>query len=117
MNAYDFGQLINRFYQVTTNIIHEHGGMVEKLGGDEVTAFFIPAFTENHNFSRAAVKAGQVILAATGHEEAARPGRTAAPRDRHRMCFTQGQFNLLVTCFVQGHCTRTLRRPQLAADD
>ena len=73
MNAYDFGKLINRFYQVTTNIIYEHGGMVEKLVGDEVTAFFVPAFTENNNFSRAAVKAGQSILAATGHEGAGRP--------------------------------------------
>ena len=35
MNAYDFGQLINRFYQITTNIVYEHGGMVEKLVGDE----------------------------------------------------------------------------------
>ena len=67
MNAYDFGQLINRFYQVTTNIIYKHGGMVEKLVGDEVTAFFVPAFTEKNNHSRAAFKAGQAILAATGH--------------------------------------------------
>jgi adenylate cyclase len=68
MNAYDFGQIINRFYQVTTNIIYEHGGMVEKLVGDEVTAFFVPAFAENHNISRAAVVTGQAILAATGHD-------------------------------------------------
>ncbi len=67
MNAYDFGQLINRFYQVTTNIIFEHGGMVEKLVGDEITAFFVPAFTDNNNFARAAIKAGQAILTATGH--------------------------------------------------
>lgn len=67
MEAYEFGQLINHFYQVTTNIIYKHGGMVEKLVGDEVTAFFVPAFAENHNFSRAAVMAGQAILAATGH--------------------------------------------------
>ncbi len=68
MNAYDFGQLINRFYQVTTNIIYKHGGLVEKLVGDEVTAFFVPAFTDEHNYSRAAVMAGQAIIAATGHD-------------------------------------------------
>jgi adenylate cyclase len=73
MNAYEFSQLINRFYRVTTNIIFEHGGMVEKLVGDEVTAFFVPAFVENHNFSRAAVMAGQAILAATGHDKADGP--------------------------------------------
>lgn len=67
MDAYEFGQLINRFYKITTNIIFEHGGMVEKLVGDEVTAFFVPAFTEGQNYSRAAFLAGQAILAATGH--------------------------------------------------
>jgi adenylate cyclase len=73
MNAYDFGQLINRFYQVTTNIVYEHGGMVEKLVGDEITAFFAPAFTEDNNYALAAVKAGQAILQATGHEEEGKP--------------------------------------------
>jgi len=73
MNAYEFGQLIDDFYQITTNIVYAHGGMVEKLVGDEITAFFAPAFTENHNFSRAAVKAGQEILAATSHGRAGGP--------------------------------------------
>jgi adenylate cyclase len=73
MNAYEFSQLINRFYQVSTNIIYEHGGMVEKLVGDGVAAFFVPAFADGHNHSRAAITAGQAILAATGH------GRADAP--------------------------------------
>jgi len=73
MNAYEFGQLINRFYQVTTNIIYEHGGMVEKLVGDEITAFFVPAFTDNNNHARAAVMAGKAILAATGHDREGKP--------------------------------------------
>ena len=73
MTAYEFSQLIDRFYRVTTNIIYEYGGMVEKLVGDEVTAFFAPAFTEEHNFSRAAFKAGQAILKATGHEGEGEP--------------------------------------------
>jgi adenylate cyclase len=73
MDAYDFGQIINRFYKVTTNIIYEHGGMVEKLVGDEITAFFVPAFVKDHNFSRAAVRAAQAILATTGHGSAGGP--------------------------------------------
>ncbi len=73
MNAYDFGQLIDRFYQVTTNIVYEHGGMVEKLVGDEITAFFVPAFTEDQNHARAAVLAGQAILSATGHKGSGKP--------------------------------------------
>jgi len=73
MDAYEFGQLINRFYKVTTNIIYEHGGMVEKLVGDEITAFFVPAFTDNNNHARAAVMAGKAILAATGHDKEGKP--------------------------------------------
>lgn len=73
MDPYEFSQLIDRFYQVTTNIIYEHGGMVEKLVGDEITAFFPPAMAKDHNHSRAAVKAGQAILKATGHDRADGP--------------------------------------------
>jgi len=67
MSAYDYSRLIDRFYQVTSNIIYEHGGLVEKLVGDEVVAFFVPAFTSNQNHARAAILTGQAILAATGH--------------------------------------------------
>ena len=73
MKAYEYSQLIDRFYKVTTNIIYEHGGMVEKLMGDEVTAFFPPAFAENKNHARAAVMAGQAILDATGHGKSQDP--------------------------------------------
>jgi adenylate cyclase len=73
MNAYEFSLLINRFYQATTNIIYEHGGMVEKLIGDEVAAFFVPAFTDDHNHARAVVRAGQDILTALGHGTAEGP--------------------------------------------
>ena len=67
MSAREYSRLIDRFYQVTTNIVYEHGGMVEKLVGDEVVAFFVPAFTDDHNHARAAVNAAKAILAATGH--------------------------------------------------
>jgi adenylate cyclase len=73
MNPYEFSRLINRFYQVTTNLVYQHGGMVATLIGDGVAAFFVPAFTENHNYARAAVRAGQAILAATGHGRAEGP--------------------------------------------
>lgn len=67
MNAYAFGRLMNDFYRVATNIVYENGGMVEKLVGDEVVAFFVPAFTRDRNYSRAAIVAARAILAATGH--------------------------------------------------
>ena len=68
MNPYEFSRLINRFYQVTTNLVYQHGGMVATLVGDGVAAFFVPAFTEDHNYARAAVDTGRAILAATGHD-------------------------------------------------
>jgi adenylate cyclase len=73
MSAREYSRLIDRFYQVTTNSVYEHGGMVEKLIGDEVFAFFVPAFTEDHNHARAAVNAAKAILAATGHGAAQAP--------------------------------------------
>jgi adenylate cyclase len=73
MKAAEYSRLIDRFYKVTTNVIYEYGGMVEKLVGDEVAAFFVPAFTEDHNHAKAAVKAGQAILAATGHKSNREP--------------------------------------------
>jgi adenylate cyclase len=73
MKASEYSEVIDRFYRVTTNVIYEHGGMVEKLVGDEVAAFFVPAFTENNNHALAAVKAGQAILAATGHAKDKEP--------------------------------------------
>lgn len=69
MDAYEFSRLINRFYTVTTNVIYRQGGMVEKLVGDEITAFFVPAFAKEGNFARAAVRAGKAILDATGHND------------------------------------------------
>jgi adenylate cyclase len=73
MSAREFSRLIDRFYQVTTDIVYTHGGMVEKLIGDEVFAFFVPAFTDDHNHARAAFNVGKAILEATGH------GRGEAP--------------------------------------
>lgn len=67
MSAYDFSRLIARFYHVTTRAIYNHGGMVEKLIGDEVTAFFVPAFAGT-NHAKTAVTVGREILRATGHE-------------------------------------------------
>jgi adenylate cyclase len=73
MKASEYSQLIDRFYRVTTNVIYEHGGMVEKLVGDEVAAFFVPAFTEDNNHAKAAINAGKAILAATGHGQGLEP--------------------------------------------
>ena len=66
MSALEFSQLIDRFYRATTHAIFHAGGMVEKLVGDEVTAFFVPAFSGS-NHALTAVEVGKAILQATGH--------------------------------------------------
>jgi adenylate cyclase len=66
MSAQEFSRVINRFYRAATRALYRHGAMVEKLIGDEVTGFFVPAFAGKVH-ARAAVAAGTAILKATGH--------------------------------------------------
>jgi adenylate cyclase len=44
MTATEFSQLINRFYQGVTRIIIDEDGLVEKLAGDSVAAFWGAGF-------------------------------------------------------------------------
>lgn len=67
MRAQEFSQLIHRFYRASVRVLFQHGALVEKLIGDEVTAFFVPAFA-GKIYARAAVAAGRGILKATGHQ-------------------------------------------------
>jgi adenylate cyclase len=72
MSPTEFSRLIDRFYKATTKEIFEANGMVEKIIGDEVTGFFVPAFSgEKH--SLAAVETAQAILKATGHDNISGP--------------------------------------------
>jgi adenylate cyclase len=54
MSPSDFSLLINPFYQAATRVLFKKNGMVEKLIGDEVTAFFVPGFA-GANHARAGV--------------------------------------------------------------
>lgn len=72
MSTLSFSQLIDRFYQTTTGVIFDHGGMLEKLAGDEVAAFFVPGFA-GANHPRVAIEAAQEILRATGHVPGGEP--------------------------------------------
>jgi adenylate cyclase len=63
-----FGQIINRFYTVSTDKLIMADALIDKLIGDEVTAFFIPGLAgERH--ARRAVEAAAEILTATGHAD------------------------------------------------
>ena len=71
MRPQEFTALMNRFFEVASEVIIGHDGMVDKFVGDEIVGLFLPAFTGGPN-AREAVQAGRELLAAVG------PG-TAAP--------------------------------------
>lgn len=66
MNPSEFSQIINRFYKAATDVLARNDGLIDKLSGDEVAAFFFPPIAET-DFPRRAVKAAEELLRATGH--------------------------------------------------
>jgi adenylate cyclase len=64
----EFSRLIDRFYQATTKVVYRKNGLVEKLIGDEVAAFFVPGIAGPHH-AQVAIEAGIEILRATGHAD------------------------------------------------
>ncbi|MGH8945315.1 MAG: adenylate/guanylate cyclase domain-containing protein [Acidimicrobiia bacterium] len=60
----EFGELLNRFYEISSRVIDEEGGMVDKYLGDGVFALFIPGFT-GPDHARRAITAGRRLLAAS----------------------------------------------------
>jgi adenylate cyclase len=72
MNAVEFGQLMNRFYDATINVLVQADAFIDKLVGDEVTAHFFPGYTGPEH-ARKAVQAGQALLRVTGHADPGGP--------------------------------------------
>jgi adenylate cyclase len=64
----EFSRVINRFYTAASKVIFWKNGLLEKLIGDEVAAFFVPGFA-GADHARVAVEAGVEILSATGHAD------------------------------------------------
>ncbi len=60
MTAIEFQKLINRFYVGTTKVITEEDGLVEKLAGDAVAAFWGAGFA-GKNYVARTVRAAQNI--------------------------------------------------------
>ena len=60
MNPMEFQKLINRFYVETTRVIAEEHGLVEKLAGDAVAAFWGAGFA-GKNYVARTVRAAQKI--------------------------------------------------------
>lgn len=61
MSAMEFQKLINRFFIGTTKIIGDEFGLVEKLAGDAVAAFWGAGFAGNEYVART-VRAAQKII-------------------------------------------------------
>ncbi len=68
MSATEFKKLIDRFYQVSTKIFIQTNAMIDKLVGDEVTAFYLPGLA-GKDYAHLAIEAAQELLIKTGHED------------------------------------------------
>src|SRR5688572_29096752 len=66
MPVLDFTRLMNRFYRVSSEVLFEADGIIEKFVGDEVVALFLP-FLAGSEHTRRAVEAAEGLLRATGH--------------------------------------------------
>jgi len=61
MSPTEFSQVINRFYAAATKVIIEEDGLVEKLAGDEVAAFWGAGFAGPDYVGRT-IKVAQKLL-------------------------------------------------------
>jgi adenylate cyclase len=63
MTPTEFSQVINRFYAAATKVIIEEDGLVEKLAGDEVAAFWGAGFA-GPDYVRRTIRVAQSLLRA-----------------------------------------------------
>jgi len=67
-----YAELLNRFYDVTTEVLIAHDAIIDKLIGDEVMALFIPGIC-GRAYSRRAAEAARSLLRAVGYGGPAQP--------------------------------------------
>jgi adenylate cyclase len=65
MSPRDYSKLINRFYKVSSRIIIETDGLMDKIIGDQVAAMYVPGFAGPEH-PRRAMRAARELLRATG---------------------------------------------------
>lgn len=68
MSPTEFSRLINRFYTESTKAISEEDGLVEKLAGDAVAAFWGAGFA-GPNYVRRTIKVAQNMLSAMERQQ------------------------------------------------
>ena len=66
MTPTEFRAAMDRFFAIATKVLMSHEAFVDKYVGDEVMAFFMPAFTDEQHAERA-IAAGQGLLAAVAN--------------------------------------------------
>ena len=66
MSPTQFGELINRFYNVATRVMVQSDGLIDKIIGDQVAAMYTPSFA-GQDHARKALSAAQQLLHDTGH--------------------------------------------------
>lgn len=66
MSPTDFGQLINRFYRVTSQIMVQSNALIDKIIGDQAAGMYVPGVAGPDHALRA-IEAAREMLQATGH--------------------------------------------------
>ncbi len=67
-NPAEFAKLIDRFYATSTEVLSGTDAIIDKLAGDQVSAYFVRGLV-GPSHARVAVQAAQALLRATGHGE------------------------------------------------
>jgi adenylate cyclase len=72
VGASAFHQLINRFYNTSTEILIQTHALIEKMIGDEVAGMYVPGIA-GPDYARTAVEAARALLKSTGHSNSGEP--------------------------------------------
>jgi adenylate cyclase len=72
MSPTEFRAAMDRFFVTASRVLMDHEAFVDKFVGDEVMAFFIPAFTDEQHALRA-VEAGRALLTAVAASDTPLP--------------------------------------------
>jgi len=67
-----FIDLINRFFQASSNVLIDAGALVGRLAGDEAIGFFVPGMA-GPDYAAAAFDSAVALLEATGHADEGGP--------------------------------------------
>jgi adenylate cyclase len=72
MPTTEFHRLVDRFFAASTGVLCNNNAIIDKLAGDQVSAYFVPGLA-GPDHARVALHAAQELLLATGHGEPGGP--------------------------------------------